>query len=55
MARQRDSVLTADVLLDYLVVSKSTLRKLSQKGNMPALKVSRHWRFHRGIIGRRLG
>jgi len=43
-------VMTIDELAEYLQVSKSTLYKLAQSGRVPAQKVGKHWRFHRGAI-----
>lgn len=42
--------MTIDDLSVYLQVSKSSLYKLSQEGRVPAQKVGKHWRFHRGAI-----
>lgn len=49
-ARQASEVLTIDELAEYLKVAKSTLYKLAQEGRLPAQKVGRHWRFHKGAI-----
>ena len=43
-------VMTIDELAEYLQVSKSSLYKLAQDGQVPAQKVGKHWRFHRETI-----
>ena len=45
-----DSVLTIDELAAYLKISKSTLYKLAQKGDIPGQKIGKHWRFRKDII-----
>jgi len=50
-----DPVMTIEELSKYLKISRSTLYKLAQKGNLPAQKVGRHWRFHRAAVDRWLG
>lgn len=50
--RDAGEVLTIDELAGYLKVAKSTLYKLAQEGRLPAQKVGRHWRFHKGAIDR---
>jgi excisionase family DNA binding protein len=50
MAKNRDSVMTITELSTYLKVSKSTLYKLAQEGQVPGQKVGRHWRFHKATI-----
>ena len=49
MAKSLDSVLTISELATYLKISKSTLYKLAQNGQLPSQKVGRHWRFHREV------
>ena len=46
------SILTIDDLAEYLKISKSTLYKLAQAGQVPGQKVGRHWRFRREAIDR---
>jgi len=46
MAKNRDCVMTITGLSEYLKISKSTLYKLTQEGELPGRKVSRRWRFH---------
>lgn len=45
-----DTVLTIGDLAKYLKISKSTLYKLAQEGNLPGVKVGRHWRFHKDAV-----
>lgn len=50
MTEHLDKVLTIEELAAYLKISKSTLYKLVQKGEVPGQKVGKHWRFRRDII-----
>jgi len=50
MTEKQDVVLTIEELSAYLKVSKSTLYKLAQNGEVPGQKVGKHWRFRRDII-----
>jgi len=50
MTESQDNVLTIDELAAYLKISKSTLYKLAQSGEVPGQKVGKHWRFRRDII-----
>lgn len=50
MSKQPNDVLTIDELARYLKVSKSTLYKLCQEGQVPGRKVGRHWRFRKVVI-----
>jgi excisionase family DNA binding protein len=50
MSNAADTVLTIDELAHYLKVSKSTLYKLCQEGQVPGRKVGRHWRFSKTVI-----
>ena len=50
MTEHLDKVLTIEELAAYLKISKSTLYKLAQKGEVPGQKVGKHWRFRRDII-----
>lgn len=50
MTENQDNVLTIEELAAYLKISKSTLYKLAQKGEIPGQKVGKHWRFRRDII-----
>lgn len=44
--------MTIDDLAEYLQVSKSSLYKLVQSGQIPGQKVGKHWRFRRDTIDR---
>ncbi len=44
------SVFTIEELAQYLKISKSTLYKLAQEGNLPGQKVGKHWRFHKDAV-----
>lgn len=46
------AVMTIDELAEYLQVSKSSLYKLVQNGQIPGHKVGKHWRFRRLTIDR---
>jgi len=50
MTEHLDKVLTIEELAAYLKISKSTLYKLAQNGEVPGQKVGKHWRFRRDII-----
>jgi excisionase family DNA binding protein len=50
MTEKQDNVLTIEELAVYLKISKSSLYKLAQKGEIPGQKVGKHWRFRRDII-----
>lgn len=51
MARkQQDTVMTIDEAALYLKLSKSTLYHFARDGKVPAVKVGRHWRFHKDAI-----
>ena len=52
MAPTLDPILTLDELADYLKLSKSTLYKLVQRGEVPGTKIGKHWRFRKGTIDR---
>ncbi|MDY6844398.1 MAG: helix-turn-helix domain-containing protein [Thermodesulfobacteriota bacterium] len=40
-----EELLTLDDLSKYLKISKPTLYKMVEKGNIPALKIANQWRF----------
>ena len=44
--------MTIDELAEYLQVSKSSLYKFVQNGQIPGHKVGKHWRFRRLTIDR---
>lgn len=45
-------VMTITDLARYLQVSKSSLYKLVQRGEVPGGKVGKHWRFQKEVIDR---
>ena len=50
MPADSNSVFTIEDLAKYLKISKSTLYKLAQRGELPGVKVGRHWRFHKDAV-----
>jgi excisionase family DNA binding protein len=52
MQNQIDDILTIDEAAKLLKIPRSSIYKLAQEGNIPAHKVGRHWRFHRGTLVR---
>ena len=50
MGTSPDEIMTIEELATYLKVSKSMLYQMAQKGNIPASKVGKHWRFHKATI-----
>ncbi len=52
MSDAHDTVFTIGELAAYLKISKSTLYKLAQEGNLPGVKVGRHWRFRKETVDR---
>jgi excisionase family DNA binding protein len=43
-------VMTVEDVAGYLRIPKSSIYKLARAGQIPGLKVGRHWRFHRETI-----
>jgi excisionase family DNA binding protein len=43
-------ILTIDEAAELLKIPRSSVYRLSQQGKIPARKVGRHWRFHRGVL-----
>jgi excisionase family DNA binding protein len=52
MQYQPDDILTIDEVANLLKIPRSSIYKLAQEGKIPAHKVGRHWRFHRGTLVR---
>jgi len=50
MTAASESVLTLDELACFLKLSKSTLYKLVQRGEVPGVKIGKHWRFRKATI-----
>jgi len=40
-----EDIVSVKELATYLKMKESTIRKFAQQGNLPAIKVGRHWRF----------
>ena len=38
-------ILTAKELASYLKLRESTVRNFAKRGDLPAIKIGRHWRF----------
>jgi excisionase family DNA binding protein len=45
-----EALLTIEEVAAYLKVSKETVYKMAQRGEVPALKVGTQWRFERSAI-----
>jgi excisionase family DNA binding protein len=45
-----EELLTINELSRYLKISKPTLYKMVEKGNIPALKIANQWRFKKEDI-----
>lgn len=43
-------VMTVDEVAEYLGLSRPTIYKLARRGEIPAVKVGRSWRFHRDAL-----
>lgn len=50
MAKAPGEIMRLDELAVYLKVSKSTLYKLVQQGELPGQKVGKQWRFHKSAV-----
>lgn len=46
----QSDILTIDEVAALLKIPRSTVYKLAQQGKLPAKKVGKHWRFHRGMV-----
>lgn len=45
-------ILTLSELAQYLRLAESTIYKLAREGTIPAQKLGKQWRFHKGAIDR---
>ena len=45
-----EELLTIDELAKYLKISKHTIYKMLEKGEIPAFKIANQWRFKRSDI-----
>ena len=43
-------VLTLREVAEYLRMSRSTIYRLVQKGQIPAIKIASQWRFKKGVL-----
>jgi excisionase family DNA binding protein len=50
MENAQSEILTVDEAAAFLKIPRSSVYKLAQQGKIPAQKVGRHWRFHRGTL-----
>lgn len=50
MEATQSDILTVDEAAELLKIPRSSVYTLAQQGRMPAKKVGRHWRFHRGVL-----
>jgi excisionase family DNA binding protein len=50
LANKARDVMSIDDLAKYLHVSKSSLYKVAQRGQVPGQKVGKHWRFSKEAI-----
>jgi len=50
MDNKINDILTIDEAAELLKIPRSSVYKLAQQGKIPAQKVGRHWRFHRGTL-----
>ena len=48
MDKSPSEILTIDETAELLKIPRSSVYRLAQQGKIPAKKVGRHWRFHRG-------
>jgi excisionase family DNA binding protein len=45
-----DEIMTIEEAAAYLRIPVSSMYRLAQTGKIPAVKVGRHWRFHRQTL-----
>ena len=54
MKKEKQSVetviMTVDEVADYLKLSKITVYKLTQKGEIPGFRIGSSWRYNREVI-----
>ncbi len=50
MENSHSDILTVEEAAKLLKIPRSSVYKLAQEGKIPAKKVGRHWRFHRGVL-----
>jgi excisionase family DNA binding protein len=47
---QAGQIMSVGEVARYLKIPVPTVYRLAQQGRIPATKVGRHWRFHRGAL-----
>lgn len=52
MVATDSEILTLSELAQYLRLAESTVYKLTREGTIPAQKLGKQWRFHKGAIDR---
>jgi excisionase family DNA binding protein len=52
MVATDSEILTLSELAEYLRLAESTVYKLTREGTIPAQKLGKQWRFHKGAIDR---
>ena len=50
MTQAQDEIMTVDDVAAYLKLSKITVYKLSQKGELPGFRIGNSWRFRKAEI-----
>ncbi len=45
-----EKFLTLDELAKYLRLSKTTIYRLTQKGEIPSVKIASQWRFKKNLV-----
>jgi excisionase family DNA binding protein len=50
MEKSNSDILTVEEAAELLKIPRSSFYKLAHEGKIPAKKVGRHWRFHRGVL-----
>lgn len=50
MNNELSELMTVEEVSQFLRIPISTVYKLAKNGEIPALKIGRHWRFHRPLL-----
>jgi len=50
-----DEILTVSEVADFLKVSRTTVWRWCNQGNLPAFKIGRNWRIRRSAVERIIG
>jgi excisionase family DNA binding protein len=48
-----DKILTVEEVAEYLRLNKQTVTRMASRGELPGLKIGRHWRFRKSDIDAR--